>query len=139
MQTWVDASYAAVHEDMKSHTGSAVSFGQGAALSKSSKQKLNTKSSTEVELVGASDYLPYPIWDKKFLEAQGYPLKENVFYQDNQSTANHAGPSPNILISGVSFRSRTNRRSALPNRTDAGRFLHQTPTGQEVFSESYRT
>jgi hypothetical protein len=85
MKTWVDASYA-VHEDMKSHTGGVVSFGRGAAMSKSSKHKLNTKSSTEAELVGASDYLPYPIWAKKFLEAQGYPIKENLFYQDNQST-----------------------------------------------------
>jgi hypothetical protein len=66
----VDASYA-VHEDMKSHTGG------WAAMSKSSKHKLKTKSSTEAELVGASDYLPYPIWAKKFLEAQGCPLKEN--------------------------------------------------------------
>jgi hypothetical protein len=55
-------------------------------MCKSSKQKLNTKSSTEAELVGASDYLPYPIWGKKFLEGQGYTLKENIFYQDNQST-----------------------------------------------------
>jgi hypothetical protein len=85
MKTWVDASYA-VHKDMKSHTGGVVSFGIGAVMSKSSKQKLNVKSSTEAELVGASDYLPYPIWAKKFLAAQGYELKENVFYQDNQST-----------------------------------------------------
>jgi KUP system potassium uptake protein len=85
MKTWVDASYA-VHGDMKSHTGGAVSFGRGACMSKSSKQKLNTKSSTEAELVGASDYLPYPIWAKKFLDAQGYVLDENIFYQDNQST-----------------------------------------------------
>jgi hypothetical protein len=85
MKTWVDASYA-VHNDMKSHTGGVVSFGRGATMSKSSKQKLNTKSSTEAELVGASDYLPYPIWAKKFLEAQGYELAENIFYQDNQST-----------------------------------------------------
>jgi hypothetical protein len=75
---------------MKSHMGRVVSFGRGAIMSKSSKQKLNTKSSTEVELVGASDYLPYPIWGKKFLEAQGYVLKENVFYQDNQSTTQRA-------------------------------------------------
>jgi hypothetical protein len=64
-----------------------VSFGRGAAMSKSSKHKLNTKSSTEAELVvAASDYLPYPIWAKKFFEAQEYPLEENIFYQDNQST-----------------------------------------------------
>ena len=55
-------------------------------MSKSSKQKLNTKSSTEAELVGASDYLPHAIWAKKFMEGQGYALKENRFYQDNQST-----------------------------------------------------
>ena len=85
MKTWVDASYA-VHKDMKSHTGGVVSFGIGAVMSKSSKQKLNVKSSTEAELVGASDYLPYPIWAKKFLACQGYVLKENVFFQDNQST-----------------------------------------------------
>jgi hypothetical protein len=85
MKTWVDTSYV-VHNDMKSHTGGVVSFGQGAIMSKSSKQKLNTKSSTEAELVGASNYLPYPILANKFLEAQGYALKENIFYQDNQST-----------------------------------------------------
>jgi hypothetical protein len=85
MKTWVDASYA-VHHDMKSHTGGVISFGIGAVMSKCSKHKLNTKSSTEAELVGASDYLPYPIWAKKFLAAQGYALRENIFYQDNQST-----------------------------------------------------
>jgi hypothetical protein len=60
MRRWVDTSYA-VHKDMKSHTGGFVSFGRGAVMSKASKQKLNTKSSMEAELVGASDYLPYPI------------------------------------------------------------------------------
>ena len=84
LQTWVDASYA-VHQDMKSHTGGAVSFGHGALLSKSAKQKLNTKSSTEAELVGASDYLPSTIWVKYFMEAQGYPIETNLYHQDNQS------------------------------------------------------
>ena len=72
MKTWVDASHA-VHKDMRSHTGGVVSFGRGAAMSKSSKHKLNAKSSTEAELVGASDCLSHPIWAKKFLEAQGHP------------------------------------------------------------------
>jgi hypothetical protein len=47
---------------------------------------MDRKSSTEAELVGANDYLPYPIWAKKLLKAQGYVLKENAFFQDNQST-----------------------------------------------------
>jgi hypothetical protein len=62
-----------------------MSFGRGAVLCKSSKQKLNTKSSTEAELVGASDYLPNTIWVKMFLASQGYNVKENEFLQDNQS------------------------------------------------------
>ena len=62
-----------------------MSFGHGVFACKSSKQKLNTKSSTEAELVGASDYLPNTIWTKHFLEGQGYKLESNIFSQDNQS------------------------------------------------------
>jgi hypothetical protein len=83
--TWVDASYA-VHHDMKGHTGGAMSFGTGIIHGKASKQKLNTKSSTETEVVGASDYLPYNIWMQHFMEAQGYKLKKNSFFQDNMSS-----------------------------------------------------
>ena len=62
-----------------------MSFGHSALHTKSSKQKLNTKSSTEAELVGVSDYLPYNIWMSNFLKEQGYGLKSNILYQDNQS------------------------------------------------------
>jgi hypothetical protein len=84
LMTWVDASYA-VHSDMKSHTGGALSLGCGAIMCKSTKQKLNTKSSTEAETVGASDYLPNTIWARMFLEAQGYGITNNIFAQDNES------------------------------------------------------
>ena len=46
---------------------------------------MNTKSSTEAELVGISDYLPYNIQIASFLKEQGYELRENVLHQDNQS------------------------------------------------------
>jgi hypothetical protein len=84
LRTWVDASYA-VHPDCRSHTGGAMSFGRGVVASKSGKQKLNTKSSTEAELVGASDYLPNTIWVKMFMEAQGYSISDKVLEQDNES------------------------------------------------------
>ena len=84
LHTWVDASYA-THDDMKSHTGGVISFGLGGLMCKSAKQKLNTKSSTEAELVGASDYLPSTIWAMHFLHAQGYPIRDSHFAQDNQS------------------------------------------------------
>jgi hypothetical protein len=84
MHTWVDASYA-VHPDMRSHTGGVISFGRGGVACKSGKQKLNTKSSTEAEFVGASDYLPNTIWVKLFMEAQGFQIHENILRQDNES------------------------------------------------------
>jgi len=83
-RTWVDASYA-VHPDMRSHTGGVISFGTRGLLCKSSKQKINTKSSTEAELVGASDYLPNAIWVKLFMEAQGHQINECILEQDNEA------------------------------------------------------
>ena len=82
--TWVDAAYA-VHADMKSHTGGCMSLGVGTVSTKSSTQKINTKSSTEAELVAMSEFLPYNIWMYNFISAQGYTIKDNIIYQDNQS------------------------------------------------------
>ena len=67
MSTYVDASYA-VHRDMRGHTGGAMSMGIGIIQGKASKQKLNTKSSTETEVVGASDYIPWTVWAKRWLQ-----------------------------------------------------------------------
>jgi len=84
MQSWVDAAYG-VDADSKSHTGGVVSLGCGTVMCKSNKQKLNTKSSTEVELVGVMDYLPNTIWARMFLEAQGYKLEENIFFRTTKA------------------------------------------------------
>ena len=65
LYTWVDAAYA-VHDDCKSHAGGAMPFGRCVFGTKSTKQKLNTKSSTEAEAVGVSDYLPSNIWTENF-------------------------------------------------------------------------
>jgi Reverse transcriptase (RNA-dependent DNA polymerase) len=82
--TWVDASFA-VHHNMRSHTGGVISFGRGGLVCKSKRQNINTKSSTEAELVGASDYLPNTLYVKLFMEAQGYPINRALFHQDNES------------------------------------------------------
>lgn len=63
---WVDSSFA-VHKDMRSHTGGAMSLGKGAVYATSTWQKLNTRSSTEAELVGANDVLPQVLWTRYFL------------------------------------------------------------------------
>ena len=51
----------------------------------STKQKLNTSSSTTSELVGVDQVLPMVMWTPLFLEAQGYKVKNNIVYQDNKS------------------------------------------------------
>ena len=85
MNVFIDAAYA-VHPDMKSHTGGCIFFGRGAIMSKATKQKLNTCSSTEAELVGNSDFIPSAIYASLFLNAQGYDMQPSTVNQDNQST-----------------------------------------------------
>ena len=61
-------------------------MGLGIIHGKSGKQKINVKSATELELVEVCEYIPYKIWMVLFLAAQGYEMKNNIVYQDNQST-----------------------------------------------------
>ena len=82
---YVDAAFA-VHEDYKSHTGAIMTMGEGAITAISRKQRLNTKSSTTSELVGADDVSTMMLWTKLFLEEQGYVVEKNILYQDNKST-----------------------------------------------------
>ena len=82
---WVDASFA-VHPDMRSHTGATVSMGKGCIYNKSSKQKINTRSSTEAEIVGVNDAMTMILWMQLFLDAQGVVTKDNIIHQDNMSS-----------------------------------------------------
>ncbi len=82
---WVDKAYV-VHDDWRGHTGAGMSFGQGMVMSYSWKHKINTKSSTEVELVGVDDSLGYILWARYFMLAQGYDMDASLLYQDNMST-----------------------------------------------------
>jgi hypothetical protein len=81
----IDASFA-VHNDFKSHTGGVMTMGQGAIQTISTKQKVNTRSSTEAELVSVDDIISKVMWTKLFLEGQGYKITENLIYRDNQSS-----------------------------------------------------
>jgi len=63
-----------------------LSFGGGAIYGSSTKQKLNTRSSTEAELVGVNDALPQVLWTRQFLIEQGFRNTVPVIFQDIQST-----------------------------------------------------
>ena len=55
-------------------------MGDGAITSLSRKQGMNTRSSTEAEVVATDKIVSPMIWACLFLEA-----KENILYQDNES------------------------------------------------------
>jgi Reverse transcriptase (RNA-dependent DNA polymerase) len=82
---YVDASFA-VHPNMRSHTGGGLTMGRGFPIVTSTKQKLNTRSSTESELVGVDDMMPIVVWSRYFLISQGYGVTQNLLLQDNQSS-----------------------------------------------------
>jgi hypothetical protein len=61
-------------------------MGRGFPISVSTKQKLNTRSSTESELVSVDDMMPIILWTRYFLLSQGYGVVENLLLQDNRSS-----------------------------------------------------
>jgi len=81
---WIDGS-CAVYNDMRSHTGAVMSLGKGAVYGASTRQKLNTRSSTEAKLVGVDNLMGQVMWTWCFLQAQGYDVTDNIVYQDNKS------------------------------------------------------
>ena len=81
---YVDASYG-VHADYKSQTGQVVTIDGGPVHVHAGKQRLNSKSSTEAELIGLSDSTSQIIWTRDFLLEQGYDVKPAKIMQDNQS------------------------------------------------------
>jgi hypothetical protein len=85
LKLWVEASFA-VHPNMRGISGGGLSLGRGFPRVSSTKQKLNTRSSTETDIVGADDFMTAIYWTCYFMKAQGYAAKDNVLFQDNKSS-----------------------------------------------------
>jgi len=60
-------------------------IGKGGFNHKSSKQRIICKSSTEAEIVGASDSISNAMHTREFLKCQGYQPGPTIVYQDNLS------------------------------------------------------
>lgn len=120
-----------------------MTLGKGGVINISRKQKLNTKSSTHSELVGANDASTTILWAKLFVEHQGYEVKENVLFQDDDKST--------ILLEENGMKSAGKRSRALNIRyffitdqvekgnmtikhcpRDVGQFPHQAASGREV-------
>ena len=80
----MDAAFG-VHHNYRSHSEELLSLGKGTIYGSSTNQKLNTRSSTEAELVAVDDLMPQILWTKLFLEAQDFTVNDNILFQDNMS------------------------------------------------------
>ena len=81
---YVDASFA-THQDMRGHTGGALTMGRGCPMVQSTKAKCNTRSSTVSELVAVDEMMAQILWTRLFMKAQGIEVSDNILYQDNKS------------------------------------------------------
>jgi hypothetical protein len=82
---YADASHL-LHSDARGHGGIILSLGSGPILTKSYKLKLNTKSSTESELVVLEEACTYASWwSSLLLDLEIVKNKSIIIHQDNLS------------------------------------------------------
>jgi hypothetical protein len=74
LKWFTDASFA-VHPDLKSQTGVVMMMGSGAVTSVSRNQGMNSRNSTEAELIASDEVVGPMLWTWLFFEAQRYPVK----------------------------------------------------------------
>ena len=63
LKWWVVASFAS-HPKIQGHSGGGLSLGRRFPIVSYTKQKLNTRRSTETELVGADEFMPTIFWTR---------------------------------------------------------------------------
>jgi hypothetical protein len=86
MLKWYVDGLHNVHWDGKGHGGAVFTLGKRAILSYLRKVKVNTQSSTEMELITADMIMPELLWSLYFIQTQGYKAECMGMYQDNIST-----------------------------------------------------
>ncbi len=80
----VDASFA-THQNIRGHTGGALTMGTGCAVATLTKQKANVRSSTIGELVAVDEMMAQILWTRLFMIAQGVKVTNNILNQDYRS------------------------------------------------------
>ena len=81
---FIDGSHC-VHWDSRGHGGATLMMGEGAMASYSNRLRVNTRSSTETEVVTVDRYMPEILWTMNFLREQGFPVELSRIAQDNQA------------------------------------------------------
>ena len=69
IKCYIDRSHQ-IHDNCMGRMGALMMLGKGAVSSPSRKQRLDARSSTEMELMAVNDKLPDVSWTRYFIEAQ---------------------------------------------------------------------
>ena len=77
-------------------------MGRVSPIMTSTKKKLNTCSSTESEIVGVHDYMPYVCWTRYFMEAQVYQVMD--FFKTETTRENNGKLSSSKLTKHINIR-----------------------------------
>ena len=85
LKWWLDALFS-VHTNVGGHSGGGLSLVHVFPIVRSTKQKLNTKSSTNMEISGVDDFMSAICWTWYFFAAQCYNVKDGRLHQDNKSS-----------------------------------------------------
>ena len=122
---FADASYG-THEDCKSHSGIDLTLGRGPIRCRSIKQKIVARSSTEAEIIAASDASKEAAHQANLLDSMEFEMQPVIFHQDNQS-------SIKMMENGKSYSDRTKhmkiRYFFIKQYIDSGEFIIEyTPT-----------
>lgn len=121
---WIDAAFGC-HHDGKSHTGVVIMIGNACIYSRSVRQKMVTKDSTEAELVGCTDQVCHVMSASEFVTELGYKIPVPELMQDNTSTIH--------MMTTGSGKDRTRhlrvRKFLMKQKLDAGEVtIHYCPT-----------
>jgi hypothetical protein len=97
---WYLNTFFTVHADFISHTGAIKSYGNGATMTMSRKQKLITCSCTEAKLVGVNYTVNMIAWPKLFLGAQDYHVNNIQYTSITRAPSYWKGTAKNALARG---------------------------------------
>ena len=128
---YVDVSFA-TDKEFKSRTGVFVTLGNGPVYIDSTRQKLNTKSATESELVGVSEGSNNIFWLRNFLIEQGNRMDPATVFQDNQSTLSllRNGRSTNKATRHINI-----RYFYLKNKVEAGELVLEYKPTEDMLAD----
>ena len=75
-----------MHSNTRSHTDGGLSMVRVFNIVSPTKHNLDTISSTETEIISVDYCMPAILWNRYFLETQGYDVFGNILYQNSKSS-----------------------------------------------------